>query len=66
MRRAKKAFLSSYKEIHDWAHLKMAISNAARQKPAKGRFLECKLFSEKSHAKISGEKGRRLTEGFSI
>ena len=43
-----------------------SISNAARQKSAEGRFLEGKLFSEKWCPKISGEKGRRLTEGFSI
>ena len=36
------------------------------QKSAEGRFLEGKLFSEKWCPKISGEKGRRLTEGFSI
>ena len=36
------------------------------QKSAEGRFLEGKLLCEKSHAKISGKKGRRLTEGFSI
>ena len=41
-------------------------SNAARQKSAEGRFLEGKLLCEKSHEKISGEKGRRLNEGFSI
>ena len=42
------------------------IPTQPEQKPAEGRFLEGKLFSEKSHAKISGKKGRRLTEGFSI
>ena len=36
------------------------------QKSAEGRFLEGKLFSEKSCPKILGEKGRRLNEGFSI
>ena len=36
------------------------------QKSAEGRFLEGKLLSEKSDTKISGEKGRRLNEGFSI
>ena len=36
------------------------------QKSAEGRFLEGKLLCEKSHAKILGKKGRRLTEGFSI
>ena len=36
------------------------------QKSAEGRFLKGKLLSEKSDTKISGEKGRRLTEGFSI
>ena len=42
------------------------IPTQPEQKSAEGRFLEGKLFSEKTDAKISGEKGRRLTEGFSI
>ena len=44
----------------------MFIPTQPEQKSAEGRFLEGKLFSEKSHVKISGEKGRRLNEGFSI
>ena len=42
------------------------IPTQPEQKSAEGRFLEGKLLCEKSHAKISGKKGRRLTEGFSI
>ena len=50
--------------------IRLILGNFFQRSPKKNRpkadFFEGKLFSEKSGTKIWGEKGRRLTEGFSI
>ena len=46
--------------------LAQLFQRSPKKNRPKADFFEGKLFSEKSGTKIWGEKGRRLTEGFSI